>query len=127
MVLFFGPNHGPIEGPFIESPAGLPFLTSFRLLQGDSRPIGQHFQGLAEFDAFGLHYPGEHVAADVADPAFERLVLGIDLQAGPGVVVPGAEAHVVAPLTAQLNVAADKLDDVDSLFDAFFGVEGQSA
>ena len=103
------------------------FLASFRPFQRDSRPIGQHFQGLAEFDALGLHYPGEDVAADVADPAFERLPLGIDLQAGPGVVMPWTEAHVVAPLTAQLNMTADKLDNVDRLFDSFFGVERQSA
>jgi hypothetical protein len=30
-------------------------------------------------------------------------------------------------LTAQLNMAADKLDNVDSLFNAFLGVERQTA
>jgi hypothetical protein len=102
-------------------------LADFGTLKGDSRPIGQHFEGLAEFHALGLHYPSEDIAADVANPAFERLVFGIYLETGLGVVVPGAEAHVVATLTAQLNMAADKLDNVDSLFNAFLGVERQTA
>ena len=41
------------------------------------------------------------------------LSYGIDLETGPGVVVPGAEAHEVAALTAQLNRSANQIDDVD--------------
>ena len=72
--------------------------------QGDARPIGQHGQGLGELDAFHLHDEAEDVAADVADPALERLPLGVDLEAGARVVVPGAEADVVAALAAELDV-----------------------
>ena len=123
MILFFGPDHGPIQGPFIESPARRSLRANFRPFQRDARPIGQHGHRLGKRHAFHLHEKREDIAADIADPAFERLTLGIDLQTGPGVLVPGAEAHVVASLTAQLNMAADKLDNVDSLFDSFFGVE----
>ena len=91
--------------------------------QLNAGPIGQHFQGLAELDAFHLHHEAEDVAADVAHPALERLPLGVDLQAGAAVVVPGAEADVVAALAAQLDMAADQIDDVDRLLDPLFGVE----
>ena len=59
----------------------------------------------------------------VADPALERLALGIHLQAGAAVVVPGAEADVVAALAAELHVAADQIDDVDRLANLLLGVE----
>ena len=95
--------------------------------QRDAGPFGQHFQGLAEFDAFDLHDEAEDVAADVADPALERLPLGIDLEAGLGVVVPGAEADVAAALTAQRNVAAHQVDDVDRLADLFLGVQRETS
>ena len=98
-------------------------MSPLRLLDLDARPVGQHLQGLAELDALHLHHEAEDVAADVADPALERLPLGIDLEAGAGVVVPGAEADVVAALAAQLDVAADQIDDVDRLLDPLFGVE----
>ena len=94
-----------------------------RLFDLDSRPIGQHLQGLAELDPLHLHHEAEDVAADVADPALERLPLGVDLEAGPGVVVPGAEADEVSALAAELDVAADEIDDVDRLLDPLFGVE----
>ena len=94
-----------------------------RRLQRDSHPIGQHLQGFAEFDPFDLHHEAEDVAADVADPALERLALGVDLEAGARVVVPRAEADVVAALAAQLDVAPDKIDDIDRLLDPFLGVE----
>ena len=94
-----------------------------RFFEDNPRPIGQHFQGLAELDALDLHDERKNVAADVADPALERLPLGIDLEAGPAVVVPGTKADVVAALTAQGKMAADQLDNIDRLLDALFGVE----
>ena len=94
-----------------------------RLLDGDSRPIGEHFEGFAELDPFHFHHEAEDVAADVAHPTLERLPLGIDLKAGAGVVVPGTEADVVAALATQLDVAADQIDDVDRLLDPLFAVE----
>ena len=102
-------------------------MPPLRLLDGDSRPIGEHFQGLAELDPLHFHHEAEDVAADVADPALERLPLGIDLEAGAGVVVPGAQADVVAALATQLDVAADQIDDVDRLLDPLFGVERASS
>ena len=98
-------------------------MLPMRFLDGDPRPIGQHLQGLAELDALHFHHEAEHVAADVAHPALERLALGVDLEAGAGVVVPRAEAHIVAALAAKLNVAADQIDDVDRLLHPLFGVE----
>ena len=94
-----------------------------RLFEADARPLGEHLEGLAELDAFDLHDEREDVAADVTDPALERLPFGIDLEAGPGVVVPGAKGHVVAALTAQGKMLADQLDDIGRLLDALFGVE----
>ena len=145
VILLFGPGHRLIERTLVELGGGSggnavifvghiarsvrrnAGLSSCGLgpFDGDAGPIGQHFQGLAELDAFHLHHEAEDVAADVADPALERLPLGIDLQRGLGVVVPGAEADVVAALAAQLDMAADQIDDVDRLLDPLFGVERQ--
>ena len=75
-----------------------------------------------KLDAFHLHDEAEDVAADVADPALERLPLGIDLQAGPRVVVPGAKRLEAAALAPQRQIAADQVDDVDRLLDALLGV-----
>ena len=91
--------------------------------QHDARPLRQHRQGLGEGDALHLHHEAEDVAADVADPAFEGLPLGIDLQAGPAVVVPGAEGHVATALTAKLDIFANQVDDVDRLSNLFFGIQ----
>ena len=59
--------------------------------QLDSGPIGQLLERLAELDLLHPHHEREHIAADVADPTAVRLPLGIDLEAGAGVVVPRAE------------------------------------
>ena len=130
VILPFGPGHGLVEGAFIGRGARAGGrgrrLGRFRprwLLQGDAGPVGQHRHGLGELDAFGLHDEAEDVAADVADPALERLPLGIDLETGARVVVPGAQSDVVAALAAELDDAADQVDDVDRLADLFLGIE----
>ena len=41
--------------------------------------------------------------------------------------MPGTEADEIASLPAQLNMAADEIDDVDRLLDLFFGVERHAA
>ena len=92
-------------------------------MQGDAGPFGQHLHGLAEFDALDLHHEAEDIAPDVADPALERLPLGIDLHAGPRVVMPGAQAHVVAALSAQGDMTSDEVDDVDRLPNLFFSIQ----
>ena len=95
-------------------------------MQLDARPIGQHGQGLGEIDPFHLHHEAEDIAADVAGPALPRLPLGIDLQAGPGVVVPGAVGHVAAALAAELQIVlAQQIDDIDRLSNLFLGVKGR--
>ena len=130
VILPLGPGHRLVERPLVRarrsagSTAG--DARPLGLLQRDAGPIGQHGQGLAELDAFHLHHEAEDVAADVADPALERLPLGIDLQAGPRVVVPGAQGHVAAALAAKLHVAAHQIDDVDRLPDLFLGVRATS-
>ena len=128
VILPFGPAHGLVEGAFVgrrRCSRGRA-LRRFRprgFLQGDAGPIGQHGQGLGEFDPLGLHDEAEDIAADVADPTLERLPLGIDLQAGARVVMPGAEADVAAALAAELDHAAHQVDDVDGLPDLFLGVQ----
>ena len=129
VVLLLGPGHGLVERPLVDlAPARLAALAAAAAvgLQARCRPVGQHGQGLGEVDAFHLHDEAEDVAADVADPALERLPLGIDLQAGARVVVPGAKADVVAALAAELDDAADQIDDVDRLADLFLGVQRRS-
>ena len=101
-------------------------LAARGLLQLDARAIGQHGQGLREIDAFHLHDEAEDVAADVAGPALPRLPLGIDLQAGPGVVVPGAMGHVAAALAAERQIVlAQQIDDIDRLSNLFLGIKGR--
>ena len=51
---------------------------------------------------------------------------GIDVEAGPAVVVPGADADEVAALATQLDVAAHQVDDVDRLADLLLGVVGRA-
>ena len=99
---------------------------AMRLFQRDASAIGQHGQGLGELDAFHLHHEAEDVAADVADPALERLPLGVDLKTGVRVVVPGAKTDVVAALAAKLDHSAHQIDDVDRLPNLFFGIERRS-
>jgi hypothetical protein len=84
--------------------------------------IGEHLDRFAKADPLALHDEAENVAADVADPALPRLPFGIDLQAGPRVVVPGAERHIVPPLPAQFQVATHQVGDIHRLPDAFLGV-----
>jgi hypothetical protein len=69
----------------------------------DPRLVRQQLQRLPKPDPFALHHKAEHVAADVADPALPALPLGIDLQTGTRVVMPGAKGHVSAALAAQLQ------------------------
>ncbi len=90
--------------------------------QGDPRAVGKHLHGFAKFQALGPHDKAEHVAADVADPTFERLPIGIHLETGPRIVVPGAEADKVAPLSAQGHVTPHEIDDVDRLANLFLGI-----
>ena len=95
-------------------------------LQLDACPIGEHGQGLGEIDPFHFHDEAEDVPADVAGPALPRLPLGIDLETGPGVVVPGAEGHVAAALAAKLQVVlAQQIDDIDRLSNLFLSVKGR--
>ena len=111
-------------------PAGADVLGTLRvrdsLFELDARAVGQHRQRFGKIDAFDLHDEAEDVAADVAGPALPDLPLGIDLQAGAGVVVPRAEGHVAAALPAKLQVVlADQIDDVDRLPDLLLDVEGR--
>ncbi len=119
VVLGFGPGHGPVEQLLAIAGGGFGRATGRAGRGGgrgavlpaaagpkrDARPFRQHRQGLREGDALHLHHEAEDVAADVADPALERLPLGIDLKAGPGVVVPGTERHVATALAAELDIA----------------------
>ena len=121
MILFRCPGHGLIEQSlFVDRRRP---VSPRPACERDVGPIGQHGQGLGKLDPFHLHHEAEDVAADVADPALERLPLGIDLQAGAGVVVPGAEGLEVAALAAQRHVAADQIDDVDRLLDPLLQFE----
>ncbi len=134
MILLFGPGHRLVERALVDAGRTLSCALSCfvgvaaaRLLFDlDARPVGQHGQGLGEIDAFHLHHEAENVAADVAHPALQALPLRIDLQTGPGVVVPRAEGHETAALPAQLQVVlAEQIDDIDRLPDLFLGVEGR--
>ena len=123
-----GPGHGLVEGAFVGARRG----RGGRGSGGSGRagfckvtPARSASMARASGNStpFGLHDEAEDVAADVADPALERLPLGIDLETGARVVVPGAEADVVAALAAELHDAADQVDDVDGLADLFLGIE----
>jgi hypothetical protein len=50
------------------------------------------------------------------------LSLGIDLQARPGVVVPGAIGHVEPPLPPKSEITASEIDNVDRLAHLFLNV-----
>ena len=82
--------------------------------------LGQLGQGLGKGEAFHPHQKTEHVPTDVAHPAPERLPLGIDLQAGPGVVVPGTQPDQQLALAAQRDVAAHQIGNINRLADLLF-------
>ena len=81
--------------------------------------IGEYFEGFAEIDIFDFHDEGEDIPADVADPAFEGLPVGIDGQTGFGVIVPGTATDVVSPCSAKGNVVSHEFDDVHGIANAF--------
>jgi hypothetical protein len=126
VVLLLGPGHGLVEHPLVPRPGGPLRPRALGRLQRDSRLIGQHGQRLGKGHALHLHDEAENVAADVADPALEGLPLGIDLQAGAAVVVPGAQGHIVPARTPQLDVFPDQIDNVDRLLDTVFSVQRRS-
>ena len=127
MILAFDPSGRFVKRPLVDAAGhGRAKLTAGGLLQLDARAIGQHRQGLGEIDPFHLHHEAENITADVAGPALPGLPLGIDLQAGPGVVVPRAVGHVAAALAAELHIVlAQQIDDIDRLPNLFLGVKGR--
>jgi len=101
-------------------------LAAGGFLQLDARAICQHGQGLGKIDPFHLHHKAENIAADVAGPTFPRLPLGVDLEAGPGVIVPGAVRDIAAALATKLQIVlAQQIDDIDRLSNLFLGVKGR--
>jgi len=123
VVLALGPGRRLVELPFVGRSASSAVRRFPSPPQPDSGPIGEDRQGLGEGNPVHLHHEAEHVPPDVADPALERLALGIDLEAGSGVVVPGAQPHVVAALAPQLHVLSHQFDDVGRLSDQLFRLE----
>jgi len=125
--LLLGPGHDPVQGSLVvfRPGRGTARLAGFWRdgAQCNAGALGEHLQRFAELHAFGFHHEAEHVAADVADPALERLALRVDLQAGPAVIVPRAQADEVAALPPQLQITAHHVDDVDRLPDLFLGIE----
>jgi hypothetical protein len=95
-------------------------------MQWYTSPLGEHLERFAELQPFGFHHEAKNVAANVADPTFERLALRVHLQTWPAVVVPRTEAHEVAALSPQLHVAADEVDDVDRLADLVLRIKSRS-
>ncbi len=127
--LLLGPGQEAIESPFVAAgvarlAAGVEDGTGL-LAEWDAGPLGEHFERFAKFQALGLHDEAEDVAAHVANPALERLPLGVDVQTGAAVVVPGAEGDVVAALAAELDIAAHELDDVDRLAHLLLQIHGR--
>jgi hypothetical protein len=90
--------------------------------QRDAGPVGQQLQGFPKPDPLAFHHETERVAAQVAHPAFPRLALGIDLEAGFRIIMPGTEAHEDPALSAQGQIATDQIDDVRRLADAILQV-----
>ena len=129
VILPLGPGHCLVERSLVcrRQARRLAFAGfAMRLFQGNAGAIGQHGQRLGKLDALHLHHEAEDIAADVADPALERLPLRVDLKAGVRIVVPWAEADEIAALAAELDYSAHQIDDVDRLSDLFFGIERRS-
>ena len=76
-------------------------------------------EGFAKIDVFDFHDEGKNITADVADPAFEGLTFGIDLQTRSGVVVPGTTSDVISAGTPERNVVSDEFHDVNGFPNAF--------
>ena len=119
----FGPGHGAEQRLFVAGPRRCALSWGGTIFEFDTCPLGQHFQRFAERNAFHLHNEAEDVAADVANPTFERLPLRIDLKARPTIVVPGAQSNIAATLASQLNVMTHEVDYVYRLADLFFRVQ----
>src|SRR5690606_31646599 len=76
----------------------------------------------AKFEPLQPHHEVENVSPNVAHPALKRLPVGIDLQARPRVVVPGAVGHVNPSLPAQRKIATSEIDYVDRLANLLLGI-----
>ena len=92
-------------------------------MQFDSGCLGKEFESATEVDAFHLHREVKNVAVKIANVAAVALSNGVYGEAGFFVVVPRAQAEVVWSTAAQIDLAADEVNEVGSLFDAIFGVE----
>ena len=101
--------------------AGLRFWAV--LLEFNSGSLCQNLKGAAKVDAVHFHREVKNVAMQITNPAAIPLPNRIHRKAGLFVRVPRAESHVVCSHTAQVDPAADKINNVGSLFDAVFYVE----
>ena len=88
----------------------------------DARPVGELLERFAKLELLHLHDEGERVAADVAHPAAKRLAFRVHLEAGPRVLVPGAEARHGLATAPQGNVRPDQIDDIGRVAHPLFEV-----
>ena len=93
------------------------------MLEHDSGSLSQDFESSSEIDAFHFHGEVENVAVKVANPAAVPLANRVYREAGLFVRMPRAKPYVVGALSAQVDPAADEVNDVGGLFDAIFRVE----
>ena len=90
----------------------------------DAGTFGELMKRVAEFELFHPHQKAEHVPPHAAHPTAISLSLGADLEAGLGVVVPGAEADQRLPLAAEGDEGRDQVGDVSGIADPFLDVVG---
>jgi hypothetical protein len=95
-------------------------LGCFDGLQFDTCPLSESFDGLGEPEVFPHLQKGEDAAAGPAGEAFEDLFGGIDIQAGPVVIVEGAQANHFPALFGKADMLADDISDVISLEDLVY-------
>jgi hypothetical protein len=118
MVLGNSPLHRMVQPTLVL--ARIPAPLSFALLERDPRSIRQHPERFRKCHTFLLHQKTKNITTQIAHPALPTLPVRIDLHARMPIIVPRAPGHKTTTLPAQLQVAADDIDNVDRKANAIF-------
>ena len=86
----------------------------------DVGSFGKNFEGFLEIDILHFHDEREDISADVTNPAFKGLTLGIDLETWTRIVVPRAAADIVSAAALQRHNAGNQFHNINCVLDLLF-------
>ena len=127
MIFVNGPLHR-LEKQFLVITRTASSRSGLWFFDLNTRAFGEHSESFWKRNTLFFHNKAKNVAADVANPAFPALLIGIDLHARFAVIVKRADPYETSTLTSQFHIASNQIDDVnrqsDSIFDFVVNREG---